>query len=374
MPVSTRIGRSARSCDRAIDLTQEHFGAAAPDRSAPSAAAAHWRVLLYAPIYLSNYCTNHCRYCGFRFPNAIPRKHLTLDEALGEAELLTHRGFEHLLLVAGDYPRLTSTEYFTTILRALVDRGVAPAVEIAPQSTDDYQALVQAGACGVTLYQETYNPSLYALYHPRGSKANFDWRLEGLDRAAEAGMLRLGLGFLLGLADPREELLAMLRHAHYLARRFPDRTLAFSLPRIRQAPSGFQAPFPVDDETFVRLYCALRTAFPRAELVLSTRELAPLRDRLAAICITQLSAGSCTSPGGYEAKNLSQIHQEDLPRPSDSGTARGFRTGSQTAALAGEQFPVCDHREPAEVVESLRRTGLQPVWRLSSAEGEKGHA
>lgn len=322
---------SAAIAKRAADLTREHFGTGG-EPSHP----ARWRMLLYAPLYLSNYCINHCVYCGFRHPNPVPRKHLAVAEAAREAEILMDRGFQHILVVAGDFPRWTTTEYYVEILRELRARGVTPAIEIAPQTTASYAALVEAGACGVTLYQETYNEELYAVYHPRGSKVSYDWRLEGPERAAEVGMRRIGLGFLLGLADPREDLQAMMRHASYLKGRFPDRTLAFSLPRIHETPVGFRVPFAVDDATFVRMYCALRIAFPEAELVLSTRESAALRNRLAAICITQMSAGSCTAPGGYE---------------ETEGEAR-----------AGEQFPVCDQRSPAEVAAWLAHAGFEPVW------------
>jgi 2-iminoacetate synthase len=303
-----------------------------------------WRMLLYAPLYLSSHCTNHCLYCGFRAPHNIQRRHLGRDEAVHQAEILLERGFRHILLVAGDFPSLTSTEYYVGVIRALVDRGIRPGVEIAPQTTASYAELVAAGACGITLYQETYNEELYALYHPCGSKASYDWRLEGVQRAAEAGMPRLGLGILLGLADPRQDLLAMIRHAAYLQSRFPDRTFAFSLPRIRQAPDGFRPPYAVDDETFVRLYCALRVAFPRAELVLSTREAVPLRNRLATICITQLSAGSSTVPGGYE-----------------NGAEEG---GHRGATAVGGQFPISDHRTPAEVARWLEAAGFEVAWSL----------
>jgi 2-iminoacetate synthase len=319
---------------RAARLTRERFaGAATPATPAPGR-----RILLYAPLYLSNYCVNYCLYCGFRYPHAIQRRHLDLDEALREAEVLYARGFRHILLVAGDFPSLTTPAYLGDILRALRARGVAPAVEIAPQTTEAYEALAAAGAIGVTLYQETYDDRLYAEYHPRGRKTAYDWRLEALDRAAEAGMKRLGLGILLGLGDPREDLAALMRHGRYLAARFPDRTLAFSLPRIHEAPEGFRVRFPVDDELFVRMYCALRIAFPQAELVLSTREPEALRNRLAAICITQMSAGSRTAPGGYE----------------DAASGR----------RAGEQFPVCDQRSPAEVASWLRGAGFEVAWEV----------
>jgi 2-iminoacetate synthase len=162
--------------------------------------------------------------------------------------------------------------------------------------------------------------------------------LEGLERAAEAGFGGLGLGFLLGLADPREDLLALMRHAAYLQGRFPDRPLAFGLPRIHDAPPGFQPPYSVDDETFVRLYCALRIGFPRAELVLSTREVPDLRNRLAVTCITQISAGSSTAPGGYEHRDA---------EPECPG-----------------QFPVHDQRSPAEVAQWLANHGLAVAWEL----------
>ena len=320
---------------RARRLTDERFGAPA---SSDGSASARRRMLLYAPLYLSSYCTNYCAYCGFRHPNRIERRHLSVEEALHEAEILRSRGFRHILLVAGDDPRWTTPEYYAAIIRALVARGIAPGIEIAPQSTDAYAELVAAGACGITLYQETYNEELYALYHPQGSKASFHWRLEGIERAAEAGIGRLGLGNLLGLADPREDLSAMMRHAFYLRGRFPDRRLAFSLPRIYEAPEGFQPPYRIDDETFVRFYCALRIAFPDAELVLSTREPVPLRNRLARICITQMSAGSRTVPGGYE----------------EAPTDRPY----------GQQFPVSDHRSPAEVATWLQEAGIEPVWEI----------
>ncbi len=314
---------------RAAELTRRHF-------TVQRNGTAVRRMFMYAPLYLSNLCINHCLYCGFRHPNPIERVHLGAEQAVREAEVLLARGFRHILLVAGDYPSMTSTEYYVEVIRALRLRGVIPSVEIAPQSTDGYAALSAAGACGVTLYQETYNPALYARYHPRGPKVSFDWRLEGIERAAETGMKRLGLGVLLGLGPPLEELAALVRHGRYLAARFPDCTLAFSLPRIHEAPQGFVPPFSVDDDTFVRMYCALRLAFPQAELVLSTREMPELRDRLARICITQMSAGSSTAPGGY--------HEQTCGSPG------------------GEQFPIADHRSVPEVLQALEAAGICPVW------------
>ena len=315
----------ATVAQRASRLTAEHFAVAGKTR----------RMLLYAPLYLSSHCTNYCTYCAFRAPNVLERRHLSMDEALRQAEMLAERGMRHILLVAGDYPRLTSTEYYVGIIRALSKRGLRVGVEIAPQSTSSYAALAKAGACGVTLYQEVYDADRYAEYHALGTKAAYDWRLEGLERAAEGGIERLGLGILLGLGEPQEELAALVRHAVYLRGRHPNCTLAFSLPRIHDAPDGFRVPYPVDDETFIRMYCALRYAFPTAELVLSTRERPELRDRLAAICITQLSAGSSTAPGGYDGAVSSDCHG---------------------------QFPVHDTRTVDEVAAWCRTGGLTVAW------------
>lgn len=318
---------------RATDLTCEHFGAT---DTVEATVPPRRRMLLYAPLYVSSECVNFCTYCGFRYPNPIVRKHLTVEEVVEQLRILRNRGFEHLLLVGGEFPSHTTPAYYTTLIKALRREHAVPSLEIAPQSTAAYAELVAAGAYGLTLYQETYDEQLYAEYHVRGPKAAYHWRLESHDRAAEAGMARLGFGFLLGLADARRDLVAMLRHAAYLSARFPGRTLAFSLPRIHDTPPGFKLAYPVSDADFVRMYCLLRIAFPQAELVLSTREPVALRNRLAKICITQMSAGSSTAPGGYQ---------------------RG-------AESLGEQFPVIDQRTPAEVAAWLEAEGFQAAWTL----------
>ena len=320
---------------RAAELT--HCNCVARERAARSAVPPRRRMVLYAPLYVSSECVNDCTYCGFRFSLAITRKHLTTSQAVKQARILRSKGFRHLLIVAGDFPSRTTTTYYQQLIREVVKLGITPAVEIAPQGIESYSELQRAGICGVTLYQETYDENLYAKYHVRGPKSSFHWRLEGLDRAAEAGVARLGLGVLLGLADPREDVRRLMRHAAYLSRRFPGRTLAFSLPRIHEAPEGFRPAHSVSDDQLVRLYCALRIAFPRAELVLSTREAAALRDRLARICITQMSAGSSTTPGGYQ-------HDDQC---------------------ADEQFPVSDNRGPREVAAWLRDQGFTVAWNVT---------
>ncbi|GAB4130570.1 MAG: hypothetical protein Kow0040_08620 [Thermogutta sp.] len=317
-------------------VTEEHFPG---DSGNASEKSARHRVLLYAPLYLSSYCVNHCLYCHFKYDNPTTRIHLTPRQAVEEAEYLAAQGMRHILLVAGDYPRWTGVDYYVSVVEALRRRFAAQwAVEIAAQSTSGYARLSAAGVLGVTLYQETYDFDRYAVLHPRGPKTHFDWRLEALERAAEGGIRRLGLGILLGTAPVLEDARALVRHAEYLRRRFPRCTLAVSLPRLHCPPEGFTVPHPVDDETFIRLYCGLRHALPDAELVLSTRETAALRELLAGVCVTQLSAGSSTAPGGY-----------------------GDRAAGRSVT-GGEQFPVGDERPAEQVVQALRRQGLAVVW------------
>jgi len=223
-------------CRAARRLTAERFGGE-PGRAA-------WPVHLYAPLYLSSYCANRCAYCGFAADQTLIRRHLDTAQAGIQASLLAARGLCHLLLVAGDFPRRTTTDYFAAIIQDLCARHLEVDLEIAAQTTQDYVRLHQAGARGITLYMETYDEKAYIRHHLRGPKVSYDWRLEALDRAAEAGFQRLGLGILLGLAEPVTDLLALVRHACYLRARYPECRLAFSLPRIHESPAAFEAGCP----------------------------------------------------------------------------------------------------------------------------------
>lgn len=323
---------------QAIELTREHFSWDSVSGDACRRVAGEekrWRMLLYAPLYVWNQCINHCKYCGFNSKLDIDRESLNEDQAIEESDVLTSWGIRHQLLVAGEFPRFERTGLLERIAERLALKGVIPSAEVAPRSVDGYGRLVDAGVIGLTLFQETYDAVRYKDYHPCGPKSFFHWRLEGLDRAATAGVCRLGLGALLGLAEPEEELAAMISHGLYLQEHYPDCRLGFNLPRLHAAPSAFEPPFPVDDETFVRFYCVLRKTFPTAEMVLSTRERAELRGRLAKTCITQMSAASSTAPGGYVQR---------------SGEEQGE-----------EQFAISDPRSVAEVVGWLEAEGFLPV-------------
>ncbi|MDO4551419.1 MAG: radical SAM protein [Planctomycetia bacterium] len=290
------------------------------------------RIRLFAPLYVGNFCVNHCRYCGFQHDHTIERIHLTQEEVRQELDVLERRGFKNILVVAGENPQKCTPEYFAEICREIIRRGMNPSVEIAPQTINGYRILTENGCRSITLFQETYDPELYKNYHPRGPKSSFTWRYETYTRAGTAGFDFFGFGFLLGLAPPLEEMERMITQAKKLQAEFPLTGISFSLPRIRTAPLGFHPPYPVSDDLFIRMYCALRLIFPEAELVLSTRETEEMRNLLYKTCITYTSAGSQTAPGGYHAE--------------------------ETGYFSGEQFPTTDNRSVSQIIQWLNSENI----------------
>jgi 2-iminoacetate synthase len=291
-------------------------------------------VRLFAPLYLSNECVSTCTYCGFSAGNDIARRTLSPEEVLGEARELKARGFRHVLLVSGEHARIVSKDYLVECVRVLAPEIPSISVEVQVWDTETYRRLVDAGCEGLVVYQETYERDTYAAVHLKGKKRNYDWRLAALDRGAEAGMRRLGLGALLGLhADWRLEALATAAHARALMRRWWRCEVSASLPRLRPAAGGYEPADPVRDRDLVQLLCALRLFLPDLGVSLSTRESPELRDALLRLGVTQMSAGSHTEPGGYA-------------EVSD----------------AEPQFEVSDSRSPDEVAATLRAAGYDPVW------------
>lgn len=304
-----------------------------------------WRMLMYAPIYVSSFCVNHCLYCGFHVQDKIERTKLTVQETLNECQALFDHQYRNILIVAGESDYHVPISYLAEIIEKLCERNAVPSIEIAPQSVDNYAILVNAGCSGITLFQETYDEQLYPVYHPKGPKSNFLWRYNSQRRAAEAGMKRLGFGFLVGLAEPVNELKKMIEQAKEVQTDFPNSKISFGLPRIREAPDHFQIKFSVEDETFLRMYIALRCAFPEAELVTSTREMPRFRDQLLSTCITWVSAGSSTRPGGYIVENgLSPLD------------------GFDPALSLASQFPITDHRSVKEVAQAVIEMNHQIAW------------
>jgi 2-iminoacetate synthase len=337
------VERALRRDRRTLEDLAVLLSPAAADRLEDLAAAAHRltvqrfgrTVRLFAPLYLSNECVSTCTYCGFSAGNDIRRRTLSPDEVRTEAEALVAAGHRHLLLVAGEHARIISKDYLVACVEAVAP--IVPEIGVEVQVWDEatYRRLLDAGCDGVVVYQETYDRSTYARVHLKGKKRNYDWRLAAPDRAAAAGMRRLGIAALLGLHDDwRIEVLAVAAHAQALIRRWWRCEVAVALPRLRPAAGDYEPADPVDDRAFVQTLCALRLALPDVGITLSTREPAALRDALVPLGVTTMSAGSHTEPGGYAA-------------PTD----------------AEPQFAISDERSPAAVATALRAAGYDPVWK-----------
>lgn len=311
---------------------------------------------LFAPLYVSNECINNCRYCGFSRDNPILRTTLTPEQIGAEARHLAEEGFRQVLLVAGEHPKFISDDYLAQCVRTLAQHFSSVSIEVGPLATADYAKIVDAGADGLVVYQETYNRAVYAEMHTSGPKRDFDWRLDCPVRGYEAGFRRLGIGVLLGLSSWQDEAVPLAAHIEYLLKRCWQSQITVSLPRLRPAAADFRALFPVGDRDFAQLICALRIAFPEIGIVLSTREPATFRDALSRLGVTMMSAGSHTEPGGYtgQAENLHFTVRGKVVAPEFS-----FRSGE----LAEQQFDISDERTPLEVAAALRRGGIEPVWK-----------
>ena len=304
---------------RAHQITRQRFGRT---------------ILLYAPLYLSNECHNGCRYCGFSADNHLRRKTLSLAEIEQEASILNELGFRHMLLLTGEAPEAAGIDFLEAAVLQIKPLCGSVSIEVFPMDTQGYRRMVAAGVDGLTLYQETYDPLLYRDLHPYGPKSNYQFRLQAPDRAGAAGIRRIGIGSLLGLGECLTDVFYTGLHALYLARRYWRTQVTISFPRLRPAEGGFQPRSIVSDRQLTQFICALRLLLPDAGLVLSTREPATLRDNLLPLGITQMSAGSCTSPGGYSDDS----HE-------------------------GEQFAINDHRSPKEIVQLLQSRGYEAVWK-----------
>jgi 2-iminoacetate synthase len=317
-------------------------------------------IRLFAPLYLSNECINNCRYCGFSRDNPIRRVTLSVEEVLREARALKEQGFRNLLLVAGEHPKFVSTNYLRDCVAALHHEIPGISLEVGPMDTDSYRSLVQAGAEGLVVYQETYDRAVYNQMHTAGPKRNFDWRLETAERAYTAGFRRLGIGALYGMSDWRYEAICLAAHAQYLLRHCWKAQLTISLPRLRPCAGEFDPPQPISDRDFVQLVCAFRVFLPDAGLVLSTREPAQLRNGLIPLGITMVSAGSHTEPGGYTGAGREHVHLTQRGRIVPL-TEHASEWSPHTGATG--QFEIADERSPQEVAAAIARLGFDPVWK-----------
>jgi 2-iminoacetate synthase len=312
---------------------------------------------LFAPLYLSNECINNCSYCGFSRDNPILRVTLNLDQVVAEGRHLAGQGFRHVLLVAGEHPKFISQIYLADCVRALADDFSSISIEVGPMEASEYAPIVAAGAEGLVVYQETYDREIYSEMHPSGPKRDFDWRLDCPERGYQAGFRRLGIGALIGLAPWEGEVIALAAHVEYLLKRCWQAQITVSLPRLRPAAGEFQPRHSMADRELAQVVCAFRIVFPQIGLVLSTRERALLRDALAPLGITMMSAGSHTEPGGYTRQGTREVHRTVHGRIM----APEFQNGVDQIATG--QFEISDDRSPAEIANSLRRRGFEPVWK-----------
>jgi 2-iminoacetate synthase len=312
---------------------------------------------LFAPLYLSNECINNCHYCGFSRDNPILRVTLDVDEVVAEGQHLAREGFRQILLVAGEHPKFVSRNYLAECVRALAPEFSSISIEVGPMETEDYVPIVEAGAEGLVVYQETYNRGIYAEMHTAGPKRDFNFRVDCAERAYAAGFRRLGIGALIGLSRWQDEAIALAAHLEHLFKHCWQAQITVSLPRLRPAAGGFRPLFSMTDRELARLVCALRITFPQLGIVLSTRESAPLRDSLALIGVTIMSAGSHTEPGGYTRRGREHLHRTIRGRI----VAPEYQDGEDQ--LATGQFEISDERSPAEIAAVLRRRGIEPVWK-----------
>ena len=324
---------------RSASVTRRHFGRT---------------MRMFAPLYLSNECINSCAYCGFSRDNAILRVTLEIEQVAAEAGHLAAEGFRNVLLVAGEHPKFVSGGYLKHCLERLSGEIPSLSLEVAPMETEEYLPLVAAGAEGLVVYQETYDRSVYPELHTAGPKKDYDWRLDAPERAHAAGFRRLGVGVLFGLSEWRGEATALAAHLLHLQRVCWTSQITVSLPRLRPAAGSFEPRFSFEDRDLTQLLCALRVTFPQIGIILSTREPAPLRDALAPLGVTMMSAGSHTEPGGYTGQGADQLHQ----------TVKGKKVEATCGGTsATEQFAISDERTPSEVAAMLRGRGLEPVWK-----------
>jgi 2-iminoacetate synthase len=305
---------------RAQAITRRHFGRT---------------VSLYTPLYLSNYCNGGCLYCGIAGDRRAKRAVLNEAQLRHEMEAIKAMHLEELVLLTGERMPEADVPYLRDCIAIAAEYIHNVNIEVFPMSENEYRTLADAGCTGVTLYQETYDQTVYEKMHRWGDKRNFFQRLEAPDRALRGGLRTIGIGALLGLADPRHDILCVYRHAKYLLKHYWQAGVSISFPRIQPQLGGFRADHPVDERMLAQFIFALRICLPEIPLVLSTREAPRVRDGLAGLGISKMSVASKTTVGGY-------------------GTSSEEST---------EQFEISDGRGIPEFCAMLRGKGLEPIFK-----------
>ena len=269
-------------------------------------------IQMYVPLYITNSCTNHCVYCGFQHDNPIKRVILKDEEIVNECKAIRRIGpFENLLIVTGENPRDAGVDYLENALRLARPYFSNLTIEVMPLKSEEYYRLTRSGLNGVVCFQETYNKDRYKVYHPKGMKSKFEWRVNGFDRMGQAGVHKIGMGVLIGLEDWRT-----------------DTTM------MRPSEGHFQPNVVMTDRQLAQLIFAYRIFDHDVDISISTRESPNFRNNITTLGVTSMSAGSKTEPGGYF-----------------------------TYPQALEQFAVSDERSPEEVEKAIKQQGYEVVWK-----------
>lgn len=306
------------------------------------------RLVLFAPLYVTNLCVNNCLYCAFRKDNKeLKRRTLTVDEIEEEARYLVLTGQKRILLVAGEHPKKASMEFLGEAISRIYSININGNnirrlnVNTAPLTLQDFKLLKSFGIGTYQCFQETYHYKTYKEMHPSGPKSDFAWRLYAMDRALQAGIDDVGIGALFGLTDYRFETLALLMHAADLDYKYGIGPHTISIPRLEpalNAPVAENPPHAVDDLPFKKLVAVIRLSVPYTGIILSTRERPELRRELFEVGVSQISAGSRTAPGAYKESQES-LDEHEL-----------------------EQFQLGDHRSLDEVVKDITSLGYMPSF------------
>lgn len=324
------------------------------------------RVVLFAPLYLSNHCVNGCTYCPYHAKNTdMPRIKLSQEDIKREVQALQDMGHKRIVIETGEHPVHASMDYILECMETIYSvhhkNGAIRRinVNIAAASVDDYKRLAGANVGTYILFQETYHRESYQKYHPYGPKSNFDWHTLAMDRAMQAGLDDIGIGVLFGLYDYRYEFAAMLMHAQHLEDTYGVGPHTISVPRIRRADgvSIEQFSHAIDDDTFTKIVACLRISVPYTGIIISTRENEDCRKLLLDIGVSQISGGSLTSVGGYAAnacRHEQSTCDEDRFHIEEIGVSD---TSSSTA-----QFETHDNRTLQDIVHWLLKNGHMPSF------------
>lgn len=303
------------------------------------------RIVLFAPLYLSNHCVNNCEYCGYQHCNSdLLRKKLTQNQIAKEVQALEAMGHKRLALELGEDPINNPIEYVLESLKTIYslkfDNGAIRRcnVNIAATTVEEYEMLKDAGIGTYILFQETYHKPTYENLHPNGPKHNYNWHTTAMHRARAAGIDDVGMGVLYGLYEHKYDTIALLMHAEHLDKETGVGPHTLSVPRLRPAEGVDTNKYPhmLKDEEFKKLVAILRITVPYTGIILSTREEANFREEVLSVGVSQVSAGSCTGVGGYADEN---------------------KIKENTA-----QFEVSDERSPSEVMRSLCNQGYVPSY------------